>query len=76
MTITFTSLILSEMLNVFTEIHNIRIVTFLAQALTLGVYISTIIFLKDYINTASIDLDFGIKVATLTLISWLPIHLA
>jgi phospholipid-translocating ATPase len=57
-TITFSALILIEILNVFSELHRIRLITVIAQAGTLLVYVLSITFLKEYINVARIDMEF------------------
>lgn len=36
----------------------------------------TIIILKNYINVSAITLKFMYKVVSLTLVSWLPLHMA
>ncbi len=41
---------------------------------SLGVYLATIIVLKDSINASSITLKFLYKVLSITLVSWLPLH--
>lgn len=44
-TVTFSSLIVAELLNVFTEVNNFRLVMFIAEIFTLVVYAGSIIFL-------------------------------
>lgn len=44
-TVTFSSLIVAELLNVFTEVNNFRLVMFIAELFTLIVYAGSIIFL-------------------------------
>jgi len=73
-TITFTALILSELLNVTTTLHRISWVAVASIASSLALYIMTIIFLKKDINASTITLQFLYKVTALTLLSWLPIH--
>jgi phospholipid-translocating ATPase len=43
-TVTFSSLILAELLNVYSELHRVRLVTILAQLLTFLVYGGSMIF--------------------------------
>ncbi|CAD8114795.1 unnamed protein product [Paramecium sonneborni] len=74
-TVTFSSLIVAELLNVFTEVNNFRLVMFLAELFTLGIYAGSIFFLQSYINLAEIDQKFIINVLILVLISWLPLHI-
>ena len=73
-TITFTALILSELLNVTTTLHRIHGIAIVSIACSLAVYIFTIIVLKKDINATTITLEFLYKVFFLTLLSWLPIH--
>jgi len=40
----------------------------------MGLYLLTIIVLKDTINASSITLKFLYKVVSITLVSWLPLH--
>jgi len=73
-TITFTALILSELLNVTTTLHQIHSIAIISIACSLAVYIFTIVVLKKDINATTITLEFLYKVSFLTLASWLPIH--
>lgn len=74
-TVTFSSLIVAELLNVITEVNNFRLIMFVAELFTVSLYVASIIFLQNYINLADIDKNFVIKVLILVLISWLPIHI-
>ena len=76
MTITFTALILSELLNVTTALNRVHAVAICSIASSLIVYALVIVLMKKDINAATIDLEFLYKVAFLTLLSWLPIHIA
>jgi phospholipid-translocating ATPase len=75
-TITFTSLIISEILNVATTIHRLNKWIISSQILTLILYALSLIFLKNYIDTSKIDIDFLWKVLVIVGVSWTPIHLA
>jgi phospholipid-translocating ATPase len=46
-TITFTSLIILELLNIYTELTSFSMIVFISQMLTFGLYIISIVFLKD-----------------------------
>ena len=46
-----------------------------AQIGTFITYVSSIYYLENYIDVSAIDYSFALKVISLTLISWLPIHL-
>ena len=75
MTITFSALILSEILNVATTIHKLNYYIVGAQMITAIIYALSLVFLRNYIDTASIDGAFLWKVLVIVGISWLPIHL-
>jgi len=76
-TITFTALIIAELLNVHSETHNKRNITlYLCQAGTLATYALSVVFMKSYIDVASItNYTFLVKVVILTLASWIPVQL-
>lgn len=44
-TVTFSSLIVAELLNVFSEVNNFRLVMFIAELFTIAVYSCSVIFL-------------------------------
>jgi phospholipid-translocating ATPase len=72
-TITFTALIISEILNVFATIHHLNRYIFGSQLLTLLLYWLSLIFFRNYLDTSKIDLDFLEKVGLIVCASWLPI---
>ena len=57
-TITFTSLIVLELLNIYTELTSFNWIVFFSQVLTFVIYILSIILLKDQINVSAIDVQF------------------
>jgi len=73
-TITFTSLIIAELLNTYSELNKLKPITFGAQLLTLGFYIFVLKFEKQYINAQDVTVSFIVYVVIITLISWIPIH--
>lgn len=75
-TITFTSLIISELLNVATTIHRLNKWIVGSQVLTVLMYGLSLLFLKNYIDTSRIDGGFLWKVSVIVAVSWTPIHLA
>jgi len=75
-TITFTALIIAEMLNITSELNKVKLVTVISIGCSLLIYMLTIIILKDFINASAITLKFLYKVVSLTLVSWLPLHMA
>eukprot|EP01017_Pseudomicrothorax_dubius_P008003 TRINITY_DN12591_c0_g1_i2.p1 TRINITY_DN12591_c0_g1~~TRINITY_DN12591_c0_g1_i2.p1 ORF type:complete len:365 (+),score=77.46 TRINITY_DN12591_c0_g1_i2:64-1158(+) len=74
-TITFTALIFSELLNVYSELHRVHPVMVVSQLLTLVVYMASIFFLNQYINTKALTPRFLMIVCGITLASWGPLHL-
>ena len=74
-TITFTALILSEILNVFTTLNKWSKIVIINQLITLLIYVGSIVFLREMIDVSVIDLDFGKKVAIITLCSWGPVQI-
>jgi len=72
-TITFTALVISELLNVVTTIHRMNCYIFLSILVTLLIYSISLLFLSNYLNTAEIDGDFAWKVALIVAVSWVPI---
>jgi len=74
-TITFTALIISEILNVYTELHKLHPVMILSFIGTVLVYFASITMLKEYINVQAITKEFLIKISIIVSISWLPLHI-
>jgi len=74
-TITFTALILSELLNINTALTRMNKIVCVSQILTLAVYVLSIIFLRQQIDVAVIDVTFCKNVAIIILISWLPLQI-
>lgn len=74
-TITFTSLILLELLNVYSELTSFNLIVFISQILTFAVYILSIVFLRDQIDVAAIDAKFMERVAIIVGLAWLPVQI-
>ena len=74
-TITFTTLILIELLNVYTQIHNMNMQMALVMIATLVTYFMSIILLKSYFETSYMDRVFFTKVGVLAVLTWLPIQM-
>ena len=73
-TITFTALIVSELLNVYTALTNLNRIVLLSQVLTFFIYIVSIIMLRDQIDVSAIDMKFVERVGIIVLISWGPLQ--
>lgn len=74
-TITFTALILIELLNVYTQINNMNMQMFLIMLATAVTYFMSISLLKSYFETSYMNEVFFVKVGTIALITWAPIQL-
>lgn len=75
-TITFTALIFSELLNINTTLTQMNRIVFLSQIFTLLVYIVSIVLLREQIDLSAIDLNFAKNVAIIVLVSWGPLQVA
>jgi len=87
-TITFTALIISEILNVYTEVkkthfllfiliqlHKLHPVMVLSFIGTIAVYFASIMLFREYINVQAITKDFFVKICIIVSVSWLPLHI-
>jgi len=74
-TITFSSLILIELLNVYSEVNKPNIRIFASSVLTLVTYIISIALLRSYFDTSYITWEFVLKVIAISCASWLPLHI-
>lgn len=72
-TITFSALIMTELLNVYTSVHHLNYRILTASVVTLFIYILSIALLPQYFDTSYITWKFMVKVFTITLISWAPL---
>lgn len=70
--ITFTSLILIEVLNVYTQIHVFTFKMILMQLASIVIYFISIILLHEYFDLMYVDWQFVWKVCFITLVSWMP----
>jgi phospholipid-translocating ATPase len=74
-TITFTSLILIEILNVFSEVSKLtRIVGFSCGGSVL-LYLLCLYFFPDYLDASAIDAEFIEYVSFTVIVAWLPLFL-
>lgn len=74
-TITFSALVLIELLNVYTEINRFDKKMFLVLFATGVTYFISIILFRNYFDVAYIDFIFIVKVALIVAIAWLPLHI-
>jgi phospholipid-translocating ATPase len=75
-TITFTALIISELLNINTTLTHMNKIVILSQLFTLVIYVVSIVLLREQIDLSVIDGPFIKNVAIIVLISWGPLQIA
>jgi phospholipid-translocating ATPase len=74
--ITFSSLVLTELLNIYSQIQRWKVLMVLAELFSLVAYLVSIVWLKSYFDVKMIvTADFFWKVLIITFIAWLPLHL-
>lgn len=73
--INFSALILIELLNLYTELNRPTYKTYAILLLSLVAYAASIWIFKDYFSLSTFDMMFFVKIAFVTGLSWLPIHL-
>ncbi len=71
-TITFSSLILIELLNILTTVKKLQWKILASFLLSLVIYLFSILIFKDYINTSAITGIFILKIIAITAATWLP----
>ena len=75
--ITFTSLIFTELLNVMTEINKFHWAMGISEVVTVIVYMVSMFALKSYFDLNYLfSTEFILRVIIITLCSWLPLHAA
>ena len=74
--ITFSSLIFTELLNIYSQIQRWKLLMVLAELFSLCAYFVSILWLKNYFDLKFIvTTDFFWKVLIITAVAWLPLHL-
>lgn len=74
-TITFSALIVIEILNVYSSVHHLNWKMICSSVLTFFIYIMSIALLPSYFDTSYITWNFVVKVLCITMVSWLPLYL-
>jgi len=72
-TITFSTLVLIELLNVLSEVHKIKTKMVLSITITLVVYFTSIVILRQYFQLSYVTQAFVVQVLALSLACWLPL---
>lgn len=73
-TITFSSLIIIELLNVYSEVKKTNWKMIVASISTFVIYFMSIALLRSYFDVSYITWHFVLKVFAITLASWLPLY--
>ncbi len=71
-TVTFSALILIELLNILTTVKKMQWRIVASTLLSLTIYILSILLFKDYINTSAITGPFILRVIAITAAAWIP----
>ena len=74
-TITFSALIVCEILNVFSEVHKVNRKMVVSSLLTLFIYFGSIMLLRSYFDVSYITPTFIVKIILLVAASWAPLFL-
>jgi len=74
-TITFSALIITELLNVYSSVHHLNYKMVVSSVLTLFMYVLSIALLPVYFQNSYITWEFVMKVICITIASWLPLHI-
>ena len=74
-TITFSALILIELLNVFSEINKLNWKMIVILISTAVIYILSIFLFKNYLNVGYMNTSFGLKILLIVGIAWLPLFI-
>lgn len=75
--ITFSALIATELLNIMTEIDKFHWAMGVSEVVTLVLYIASMLTMRAYFDLFYLfSLEFVWKVLIITIISWMPLHVA
>lgn len=74
-TITFTALIIIEILNVVTEVSRLNRIVFACCAASVLLYFACLVFLPEYFDVSTLDETFFYFVLMTVVVAWLPVYL-
>jgi len=74
-TITFSTLIVIELLNVYSSVNHLKKGMILSQLFTFFIYVLSIALMRSYFDVSYITWTFCVRVLLLTAASWLPLHM-
>ena len=73
-TITFTSLICIELLNVFSEVSRPSKAMIITCSLSVLVYAFSAYFFREYLALSDFDVSFIFNIAVTVAVAWLPLY--
>jgi phospholipid-translocating ATPase len=71
-TISFSALVFTELLNIFTLVDRLNTFILSANILSLVLYVVSIVFFREYLGVQRVDWDILKKVIIITLACWVP----
>lgn len=71
-TISFSALVFTELLNIFTLVDRLNVYILSANALSLLMYVVSILFFREYLGMQKLHWDNFKKVGVITLACWVP----
>lgn len=74
-TITFSSLIIIELLNVYSSVNKIYWKMIVSSIFTFLIYFMSIALMRSYFDVSYITWQFVIKVVLITVVSWAPLQI-
>ena len=74
-TISFSALVFTELLNVFTLVDRLNVWIASANAISLIFYLISVIFFRDLMDLQEIDWDMAKKIFIIVLVCWAPFEI-
>lgn len=74
-TITFSALVFTELLNIFTLVDRLNAWIITANALSLLFYVVSVVFFRELLGMTEVDLDVLWRILIITFVSWAPFEL-
>ena len=74
-TITFSALIVIELLNVYSSVNTVNWKMIASSIMTFVIYVISIVCLRSYFDTSYMTFEFCIRVGILSMCSWMPLQL-
>lgn len=74
-TITFSALVFTELLNIFTLVGRPNAWIFGANLISLLCYVISVVFFRDWLGMIAVDWDIFWKIMVITLVCWCPFEM-